>query len=163
MVNIALCGFMGAGKTSVGRELAKLTGRKFVDTDDLAEKEEKMTISRIFAEKGEDYFRGLEYEMCKKAANLNGAVISTGGGAMTFERNVKAVKQGAKVVFIDTSFDVICQRVGNASTRPLFKNRENAKKLFDERREKYLNAADFVVNGNRSVKKIALEIAELVK
>ena len=58
-MNIALCGFMGAGKTSVGRELSKITGRRFVDTDELAEKKEGMAVSRIFAEKGENYFRDL--------------------------------------------------------------------------------------------------------
>lgn len=162
-MNIALCGFMGAGKTSVGRELSKITGRKFVDTDELVEQTEGKAISSIFAEKGEDYFRNLEFEACVKTADMENTVISTGGGAVTFERNVKALKQGAKIVFIDTPFEVICRRVGDASTRPMFKNRENAQKLFNERREKYLLAADFVVNGDQSVKKIALEIAELVK
>lgn len=162
-MNIALCGFMGAGKTSVGRELSKITGRKFVDTDELIEEAQGQTISSIFAEKGEDYFRNLEYETCAKTADIKNAVISTGGGAVTFERNVNALKKGAKIVFIDTPFDVICARVGDASTRPMFKNRENAEKLFNARREKYLSAADFVVNGNQSVRKIALEIAELVK
>lgn len=162
-MNIALCGFMGAGKTSVGRELSKITGRKFVDTDELVEQTEGKAISSIFAEKGEDYFRNLEFETCVKTADMENTVISTGGGAVTFERNVKALKQGAKIVFIDTPFEVICRRVGDASTRPMFKNRENAQKLFIERREKYLLAADFVVNGDQSVKKIALEIAELVK
>lgn len=162
-MNIALCGFMGAGKTSVGRELSKITGRKFVDTDELIEEAQGQTISGIFAEKGEDYFRNLEYETCVKTADIKNAVISTGGGAVTFERNVNALKKGAKIVFIDTPFDVICARVGDASTRPMFKNRENAQKLFNERREKYLAAADFVVNGSQNVRKIALEIAELVK
>ena len=162
-MNIALCGFMGAGKTSVGRELARITGRKFVDTDELVESEANESVSRLFAEKGEAYFRDMEYEMCKKAAKMENAVISTGGGAVMFERNVKALKQGSKIIFIDTPFCVICKRVGNGSTRPLFKDRENAEKLFDERREKYLSAADFVVNGDASVKKIVSEIAELVK
>lgn len=162
-MNIALCGFMGAGKTSVGRELSKITGRKFVDTDELVEQTEGKAISSIFVEKGEDYFRNLEFETCVKTADMENTVISTGGGAVTFERNVKALKQGAKIVFIDTPFEVVCRRVGDASTRPMFKNRENAQKLFNERREKYLLAADFVVNGDQSVKKIALEIAELVK
>jgi len=162
-MNIALCGFMGCGKTCVGKELARLTGRKFADTDELIEKEQNKTISEIFAESGESYFRELEYEMCKKTAEMNHAVLSTGGGAMTFERNVDAIKKGAKVVFIDTPFDIICKRVGNAETRPLFKNRENAQRLYNERREKYLNAADYVVNGNNSPAKIAAEIAELCK
>lgn len=162
-MNIALCGFMGCGKTCIGKELAKLTGRKFVDTDELIEKEQNKTISRIFEESGEEHFRELEFEMCVKAAEMNNAVISTGGGAMTFERNVTAIKKGAKVIFLDTAFDIICKRVGSASTRPLFKNKENAQRLYNERKEKYLKAADFVVNGNSSPAKIAAEIAELCK
>ena len=124
-MNIVLCGFMGAGKTVVGKELAKIMGRKFVDTDELIEQEQGMAIAAIFAARGEDYFRELEYEMCKKVAEMKNVVVSTGGGAMTFERNVDAIKKGSKVVFLDASFNVICDRVGNASTRPLFKNREN--------------------------------------
>lgn len=77
---------------------------------------------------------------------------------MTFQRNVDAIKNGATVVFLDADFDTICKRVGDGATRPLFKNRENAKKLFDERKEKYLNAADIVVNGNLSPAKVAAEI-----
>lgn len=157
-MNIALCGFMGCGKTCIGRELAKTTGRKLVDTDELIEKEQKVTISQIFAEHGEDYFRELEFEMCKKAAEMKDAVISTGGGAMTFQRNVDAIKKGATVVFLDTDFETICKRVGDGATRPLFKNRENAKRLYDERKEKYLNAADIVVDGSLRPAKIAAEI-----
>ena len=92
MNNIVLCGFMGSGKTVVGRELAKIMGAKFVDTDELIEKEQGVAIKAIFAAHGEDYFRDLEYEMCKKVAQMKGAVVSTGGGAMTFVRNVEAIK-----------------------------------------------------------------------
>lgn len=162
-MNIVLCGFMGAGKTVVGKELAKIMGRKFVDTDEMIEAETSISIPAIFASRGEEYFRDLEFEICKKAAELKNAVISTGGGAMTFERNVEAIKKGSKVVFLDATFDVICDRVGDASSRPLFKNRENAKKLFNERREKYLSAADFVVDGNIAARKTAVSIADLFR
>ena len=138
-------------------------GRKFVDTDEMIEEETGISIPAIFAARGEEYFRELEYEMCKKTANLKNVVVSTGGGAMTFERNVEAIKKGSKVVFLDASFDVICDRVGDASSRPLFKNKENAKKLYDERREKYLAAADYIINGNISARKTALNIADLFK
>ncbi|MCH5199310.1 MAG: shikimate kinase, partial [Oscillospiraceae bacterium] len=149
-MNIALCGFMGAGKTVVGKELAKVMGRKFVDTDEMIEAQTGVSIPAIFAARGEEHFRDLEFEICQKAAELKNAVISTGGGALTFERNVEAIKRGAKVVFLDASFEVICDRVGDASSRPLFKNRETAKALYDERREKYISAADYVVNGDMS-------------
>lgn len=157
-MNIALCGFMGSGKSRIGRELAEITGRKLVDTDELIEKEQGVPISRIFAEHGENYFRELEFEMCRKTADMKDAIISTGGGAMTFQRNVQAIKKGAVVVFLDTDFDIICKRVGDASTRPLFKNRENAKKLFNERREKYIAASDIIINGNQFPAKVAAEI-----
>lgn len=163
MNNIVLCGFMGSGKTVVGRELAKIMGAKFVDTDELIEKEQGVAIKAIFATHGEDYFRDLEYEMCKKVAQMKGAVVSTGGGAMTFARNVEAIKQGSKVVFLDASFDVICDRIGNSTTRPLFQDREKAKKLYDERKDKYLAAADYVVNGDMGARKTALEIADLFR
>lgn len=162
-MNIVLCGFMGAGKTVVGKELAKIMGRKFNDTDEMIEAETGISIPAIFAARGEDYFRELEFEICKKAAELKNAVISTGGGAMTFQRNVEAIKKGSKVVFLDASFDVICDRVGDGASRPLFKNRENAKKLYDERREKYLEAADFIVNGDVAARKTAMNIAELFR
>lgn len=162
-MNIVLCGFMGAGKTVVGKELAKIMGRKFNDTDEMIEAETGISIPAIFAARGEDYFRELEFEICKKAAELKNAVISTGGGAMTFQRNVEAIKKGSKVVFLDASFDVICDRVGDGTSRPLFKNRENAKKLYDERRKKYLEAADFVINGDGAARKTAINIAELFR
>ena len=162
-MNIALCGFMGAGKTVVGKELAKIMGRKFVDTDEMIEEKTGISIPAIFAARGEVYFRELEFEICQKAAELKNAVISTGGGALTFNRNVEALKKGAKVVFLDASFDVICTRIGDGASRPLFQNRENAKSLYEERREKYLAAADFIVDGDKSARKTAVYIADLFR
>ena len=163
MNNIVLCGFMGSGKTVVGKELAKILGVKFVDTDELIEEEQGVAIKAIFAAHGEDYFRDLEYEMCKKVAEMNGVVVSTGGGAMTFKRNVDAIKEGSKVVFLDASFDVICDRIGDSSTRPLFQDKEKAKKLYDERKDKYLSAADYVINGDMGARKTAMQIAEIFR
>lgn len=163
MNNIVLCGFMGSGKTVVGKELAKILGVKFVDTDELIEEEQGVAIKAIFATHGEDYFRDLEYEMCKKVAEMNGVVVSTGGGAMTFKRNVDAIKEGSKVVFLDASFDVICDRIGDSSTRPLFQDKEKAKKLYDERKDKYLSVADYVINGDMGARKTAMQIAEIFR
>lgn len=163
MNNIVLCGFMGSGKTVVGKELAKILGVKFVDTDELIEEEQGVAIKAIFAAHGEDYFRDLEYEMCKKVAEMNGVVVSTGGGAMTFKRNVDAIKEGSKVVFLDASFDVICDRIGDSTTRPLFQDKEKAKKLYDERKDKYLSAADCVINGDMGARKTAMQIAEIFR
>ena len=163
MNNIVLCGFMGCGKTVVGKELAKIMGRKFVDTDELIEKEQGIAIKAIFAARGEEYFRELEYEMCKKTAKMKNCVISTGGGALTFERNAKALKEGGKIVFLDASFDIICERIGNSHNRPLFEDREKAKVLYEQRKEKYRAAADYVINGDLSARKAALDIADIFK
>ena len=163
MNNIVLCGFMGSGKTVVGKELAKILGVKFVDTDELIEEEQGVAIKAIFATHGEEYFRDLEYEMCKKVAEMNGVVVSTGGGAMTFKRNVDAIKEGSKVVFLDASFDVICDRIGDSTTRTLFQDKEKAKKLYDERKDKYLSAADYVINGDMGARKTAMQIAEIFR
>lgn len=162
-MNIVLCGFMGSGKTTVGLELAKIMGRKFIDTDEMIEKEQGVAIKAIFTVHGEDYFRDLEWECCKNISQMKNCVVSTGGGALTFARNVQALKEGGKIVFLDADFDVICQRIGDSKSRPLFQNKEDAKALYDERKSKYLSAADYVVDGNMSARKTALDIAEIFR
>jgi shikimate kinase len=163
MNSIVLCGFMASGKTVVGKELAKIMGCKFVDTDEMIEAETGMAIKAIFASRGEDYFRDLEHEVCKKVANMKNCVVSTGGGALTYQRNVDAIKKGSKIVFLDASFPVICDRIGDSTTRPLFQDKEKAKALYDERKDKYLSACDYVINGDMSAMKTALEIANIFK
>lgn len=162
-MNIILCGFMGSGKTVVGNELSKIMGRRFVDTDELIEQEQGVAIKAIFASHGEDYFRDLEFECCKNVAELKNCVVSTGGGALTFERNVEALKESGKIVFLDASFEVICDRIGNSNNRPLFRDRDKARDLYNARKSKYLSAADYVVDGDMSARKTAMSIAELFR
>ena len=145
-MNIILCGFMGSGKTTIGHELARMTGRKFVDTDNMVENEQ-----------------GTEYQACKKVASMQNCVVSTGGGAMTYQRNVDAVKNSGKIIFLDVDFNIICERIGDTSTRPLFQDKEKAKSLYDERKSKYLACADIVIDGNKSAKIVASEIAKMFK
>lgn len=163
MNNIILCGFMGSGKTVVGKELAKITGRRFVDTDELVEKKQGIPIKAIFEIYGEDFFRDLEHEVCAETSELKNSVISTGGGAVTFERNVDALKKGGKIVFLDADFDTICARIGDSTTRPLFQDSEKARALFDERRPKYEAAADIVIDGSMSAYKTAMTLAEMLR
>jgi len=164
MNNIILCGFMGAGKSVVGRELAKIMGCRFVDTDELIEKEQGIAVKAIFAVRGEEYFRELEYELCKKLAATKNSVISTGGGTLTFQRNADELKKGrGKIVFLDASFEVICERIGDNSTRPLFKDLESARALYEERRKKYLAVSDYVIDGDMSARKAAITISQIFK
>ena len=162
-MNIILCGFMGSGKTVVGSELAKIMGRRFVDTDELIEEEQGVAIKAIFAMYGEEHFRDLEYECCKNVSRLKNCVVSTGGGALTFERNVDALKENGKIVFLDADFDVICDRIGDNTNRPLFQDKEKARALYDERKSKYLACADIVIDGNMSARKTAMDIADMFK
>ena len=168
---------MGSGKTTIGHELARMTGRKFVDTDNMVENEQGTQIKNIFSEYGEDFFRELEYQACKKVASMQNCVVSTGGGAMTYQRNVDAVKNSGKIIFLDVDFNIICERIGDTSTRPLFQDKEKAKQLreasiidndilhedYDERKSKYLACADIVIDGNKSAKIVASEIAKMFK
>ena len=135
-MNIILCGFMGAGKTRIGKEISKLTGREFIDTDDIAE----------------------EIAGKRRAADHVNAVISTGGGAVTFERNTEILKGSGIIIFIDASFAEIEKRIGDPTTRPLFKNKSNAEKLYNERKSKYEKACDASINGDGKPETIANEI-----
>ena len=155
---------MGAGKTVVGKELAKLMGCRFIDTDEMIEKEQGIAIKAIFAAHGEEYFRELEHKVCEEIGEMKNCVVATGGGALTYQRNVDAIKKGgAKVVFIDASFDTICERIGNSSNRPLFSDKAQAEKLYNERKEKYLAAADYTVDGDLSARMAAVRIASIFK
>ena len=106
--NIILCGFMSCGKTTVGKKLADFIGYKFIDTDEMIIELSGKSIKEIFAEGGEELFRDMEHEVAKKLDSLEGYVISTGGGMMTFDRNIDVINNGI-VIYIDTPFN-ICYR-----------------------------------------------------
>ena len=119
MKSIFLCGFMGCGKTTVGRILAKKTGREFVDMDKYIEKKENMTVSEIFALHGEDYFRDLEHSVCAELSQKEDLIVATGGGALTYKRNSDIIRQNATVLYLSVPLDVIAKRLKNDTTRPL--------------------------------------------
>lgn len=130
-MSVVLCGFMGCGKSTVGKIIAGKLGMSFVDTDSLIEKRENRAIKDIFAEDGEAYFRDREHEMCCELADSGDCIISVGGGALTFDRNTEAFKNKAKIIFIDVDFGTIVDRVGNDKDRPLMN--DNAKELYERR------------------------------
>ena len=154
---------MGAGKTVVGSELAKIMGCRFIDTDAFIEKEQGIPVKAIFAAHGEAYFRELEHEACVKISSMKNCVVSTGGGTLTFERNAELLKKSGTVVFLDASFDTICERIGDSGKRPLFNDTESARALYDERKSKYQSVSDFSVDGDMSARKTALTIASYFK
>jgi len=118
--NIILTGFMGTGKSTVGRLLAKKTGYRFVDTDTLIEQQTGKTITEIFTTQGEKAFRHLETELVKKLAKKGGQVIATGGGLVLNPDNVKELSRTGKIFCLTATADEILQRVKQQeNTRPL--------------------------------------------
>ena len=117
--NIVLTGFMGTGKTEVGKLVALKTGMPFADSDAKIEEEEGAGIASIFAEKGEVYFRSIEAKVIAALSRLQGAVISTGGGVVLREENVRNLKAGGLIFSLYASPEVILGRVGKNSGRPL--------------------------------------------
>ncbi len=120
MKNIVLTGFMASGKSTVGKEIAKITKRPFLDTDILIEREAGMTISDIFKTFGEEYFRDLETVACAAAAEESGAIVSTGGGAVLRKENIEILRKNGIVFNLQMNEELIAERLGGAKdTRPL--------------------------------------------
>jgi len=122
--NIILTGFMGTGKSEVGKKLAIRLGRKFIDTDVLIERETGTSISRLFTDQGEDYFRTLEQQAIIRACLEKGVVIATGGGAMVNAVNVKRLKASGTVICLIATPEVILARVQGNTDRPLLQGRD---------------------------------------
>ncbi len=155
---------MGSGKTTVGKLIAKLSGRKFVDTDELIVRNEKMSISDIFEKYGEQYFRNAEKTAVTQAASMQNAVISTGGGVVLRADNVEILKTSGRIFYLSVTAETVLSRLKNDKSRPLLQRDDKEKavrELMRERQEKYLSAADCLVScDNRAPKQIALEILE---
>lgn len=161
--NIVLCGFMGSGKTTVGRLLAKRTGLPFVDMDDYIEDKAGMAVSEIFERHGEDYFRELEHEAAKELAKRDGCIISAGGGTLVYRRNADVLRESCRIVLLDAPLEVIKRRLKNDKKRPLLQrpDRDEAMlELYTKRMPLYRGAAHLTVNAAQSPYKTAREIAK---
>ena len=147
--NIILCGFMGSGKTRIGKLLKKKTGRTFVDIDNYIVAREGMPVSKIFERHGEEYFRQKEYEAVKQLSAKEDLIIACGGGTVLQKRNVQAFRRGKGViVFLNVPVSVLQDRLKGDKKRPLLQTGDRnqiIKKLYRERYPKYKAAADISV------------------
>lgn len=130
---VAVGGFMGSGKTTVGRKLAEFSGRRFVDLDDEVEKAAEKSIADIFKTEGESYFRRLELECLKKAVSQDGIVLALGGGTFTISE-AKSVLFNTEFVYLQTDFETVAERLSRdkGRKRPLY-DPETLEALYNER------------------------------
>ena len=162
-MNIFLCGFMGCGKSTIGKELSKMKGCGFCDTDELIVKKEKMSIPEIFEKKGEKYFRQKETEILKELESYKG-IVACGGGLMLNAENAEIAKKHGKVIFLNTPFESCYNRIKGDKNRPIVmeKTYEQLKELYDYRFEIYKNNSSFEVDADNSPMQIVKEIMKII-
>ena len=164
--NIILIGFMGTGKTTVSKELAKMYGMKIVDSDQYIEEKEGMKIHDMFEKYGEQYFRDLESEAIKEILNNKNQIISCGGGIILRDENVENMKKNGNIVLLTASPSTILKRVKKDNNRPLLSSnvsKEDIIKLLEKRKSRYYGATDIYVDtDDKSVGEICEEIVKKI-
>ncbi|WP_196599406.1 shikimate kinase [Pectinatus frisingensis] len=146
MKNIVLIGFMGTGKSCVGKLLAEKLGFSFIDTDLLVEQQVQMTIPQIFQQYGEAYFRECEKKAVKQAVMQPSTVIATGGGVPLFEENRDILQINSAVICLRAEVKTIMHRTKGRNNRPLLNSQEEKiQSLLDERKPFYAQA-DFLID-----------------
>jgi shikimate kinase len=145
--NIILVGMTCAGKSTVGKCISELMNYELIDTDDMLDKKQGMSIDNIFRSKGEEYFRNIEKELVSDLVNCENTVISTGGGLPIYNNNMNALNDIGITVFLNANIDVIINRVSLINDRPLLKNngRETLLKMRKDRIIFY-EKADITIN-----------------
>lgn len=150
-MRIYLIGYMGSGKSTVGKGLAKNLGLSFIDMDDFIEQRNMRTIPRIFAEDGEDGFRRIEHKALLELSEFENVVIGTGGGAPCFFDNMDIIKKSGKSVYLKGTPRILAERLKKSKVeRPLIKGKNEAELIafIDEtlaKREKWYKQADIVL------------------
>ena len=160
--NIILIGPMGAGKTTIGRQLAKQLNKEFVDSDQEIERRTGASISLIFDIEGEDGFRKRESAMLEELTGRSNIVLATGGGAILTESNRRNLRRSGTVVYLHASVDTQVERTRNNKNRPLIEGknpRGELESLMKIREPLYRSEADLTIDAeNRSAASVAKDI-----
>ncbi|HEX4968435.1 MAG TPA: shikimate kinase [Nitrospiraceae bacterium] len=166
-MNIVLIGYRGTGKSAVGRLLAARLGRELVSTDAEIVKRAQRTIPEIVAQRGWDYFRDLESDICKELSSRDHFVIDTGGGAILRPQNIEALKKNGTVFWLTASVETIVKRIGSDNQRPSLTGTKSfvdeIHDVLQERMPKYQAAADHVIaTDNRSINQLVETVLALM-
>lgn len=172
--NLILAGFMGTGKSALGRQLAHRWQRPFLDTDDLVEKLAGASVADIFAEQGEEHFRALERKVIEELIPPSGAIIACGGGLVVPAGMAELVRSKGVVITLFASVDTIIRRTANKSRRPLLKGDDpevKIRELMKKREQAYMKAGIAVYTDGRSLQQLCVivgrvyqrEVAQLKK
>ena len=168
---IYLAGMMGAGKSTVGKALARELEVRYIDLDQIIENTKSMSIREIFEQKGETYFREIESKLLREAAGFSASVVALGGGALSRTENLDFVKETGRSIYLRASVDFLAANLQERSERPLIAEEPSEKtlkatleNLLQKRRESY-EACDFIldVHSAMSANDIANRIVELLK
>lgn len=160
-ISIYLCGFMGCGKSHIGKMTAGVLKMPFVDLDKYIVKAEGMSIPEIFEKYGEPHFRSLEAKYIRELSGGN--VVATGGGALINDETASFAQQSGISVYINTSFDVCYKRIKGDTNRPLVMNNtpQQLEELYNKRDVIYRRNSTYMVNGNTRDNIITSEIIKL--
>lgn len=166
MQNVILIGFMGSGKSTIGKLLAQQLKLNWIDMDIEIEKAEGTTIKEIFEQKGEEYFRQLETDHLKKFINKENKVISTGGGVVLKEENRSLLKEIGTVIFLHADCEQIIENLKDDNKRPLLSEdniEEKVIKLLDQREANYLSASNIIIQTTgKNIESVVDEIISLL-
>ena len=164
--NIILTGFMGTGKSHVGKIISEKTGYEFVDIDEFIERNEQKSISEIFEKDGEKNFREIEANTLRSVLCGKSQVISTGGGAITYKNNLQLMQEAGIIVTLTATESEIFERVKSDEKRPLLKVKDpksKIKEMLEERMPHYLKADLTIDTDNKSPEEVAGEIVKKIK
>jgi len=163
--NIVLIGFMGAGKTVIGKTIARSLDMRLVDMDKLIEEKAGMSINEIFSKYGEEHFRRLETEMSKECGEFCNTIISTGGGIVLNSKNIELLKKNSLVFLLWADVETIYERIKYKTDRPLLRVENPLLKiseLLEYRREMYEKSCDYKIEtDNKEIDEVAMEIKKI--
>ncbi len=162
---VILTGFMGTGKTAVGKRLAARLGRRFVDTDAMIEAREQRSVAQIFAAEGEAYFRAREREVVAEVAGMRDAVVATGGGTIVDDENFRILAAAGTLICLTADASTILARTGGRG-RPLLAGEDRAelvRRLLASRAPTYGRVEHTIDTSGKSVEQVVLRIRDLLR